>query len=87
MVGRSVPGMARHYRGVAASDGRACGAGHGPALPLPEIATHWLWTYSKERSSMALGGITPMQTLALAACSTLVAADVATAFAEKIAST
>ena len=27
----------------------------------------WLWTYNYERPNMALGGITPMQKLALAA--------------------
>jgi putative transposase len=30
-------------------------------------ATRWLWTYNHERPNMALGGITPMQKLALAA--------------------
>ncbi|WP_404542892.1 IS3 family transposase [Dyella agri] len=30
-------------------------------------ATHWLWTYNHERPNMALGGITPMQKLALPA--------------------
>jgi len=34
---------------------------------VQEIATRWLWTYNNERPSMALGGITPMQKLALAA--------------------
>jgi putative transposase len=28
--------------------------------------TRWLWTYNHERPNMALGGITPMQKLALA---------------------
>jgi putative transposase len=32
-----------------------------------ETATRWLWTYNHERPNMALGGITPMQRLALAA--------------------
>ena len=32
-----------------------------------ESATRWLWTYNNERPNMALGGITPMQKLALAA--------------------
>ena len=32
-----------------------------------EAATRWLWTYNHERPNMALGGITPMQKLALAA--------------------
>lgn len=30
-------------------------------------ATRWLWTYNHERPNMALGGITPIQKLALAA--------------------
>jgi putative transposase len=30
-------------------------------------ATRWLWTYNHERPNMGLGGITPMQKLALAA--------------------
>jgi putative transposase len=34
---------------------------------VQEMATHWLWTYNHERPNMALGGITPMQKLALAA--------------------
>lgn len=34
---------------------------------VQDIATRWLWTYNHERPSMALGGITPMQKLALAA--------------------
>jgi transposase InsO family protein len=29
------------------------------------VATKWLWTYNKERPNMALGGITPIQKLAL----------------------
>ncbi len=32
-----------------------------------ESATRWLWTYNHERPNMALGGITPMQKLALVA--------------------
>ena len=32
-----------------------------------ESATRWLWTYNHERPNMAIGGITPMQKLALAA--------------------
>ena len=34
---------------------------------VQEAATRWLWTYNNERPNMALGGITPMQKLALAA--------------------
>jgi putative transposase len=34
---------------------------------VQQIATRWLWTYNHERPNMALGGITPMQKLALAA--------------------
>ncbi len=34
---------------------------------VQEVATRWLWTYNNERPNMALGGITPMQKLALAA--------------------
>lgn len=34
---------------------------------VQEIATRWLWTYNNERPSVALGDITPMQKLALAA--------------------
>ncbi|HEX7341904.1 MAG TPA: IS3 family transposase [Rhodanobacteraceae bacterium] len=34
---------------------------------VQDMATRWLWTYNHERSNMALGGITPMQKLALAA--------------------
>jgi putative transposase len=30
-------------------------------------ATRWLWTFNNERPNMGLGGITPMQKLALAA--------------------
>lgn len=32
-----------------------------------DFATGWLWTYNHERPNMGLGGITPMQKLALAA--------------------
>lgn len=34
---------------------------------VQESATRWLWTYNHQRPNMALGGITPMQKLALAA--------------------
>lgn len=34
---------------------------------VQESATNWLWTYNHERPNMALGGITPMQKLMLAA--------------------
>ena len=34
---------------------------------VQEAATRWLWTYNHERPNMALGGITPIQKLALAA--------------------
>lgn len=34
---------------------------------VQDIATRWLWTYNHERPNMTLGGITPMQKLALAA--------------------
>jgi putative transposase len=34
---------------------------------VQDAATRWLWTYNHERPNMALGGITPMQKLALAA--------------------
>lgn len=34
---------------------------------VQEQATRWLWIYNHERPNMALGGITPMQKLALAA--------------------
>lgn len=33
---------------------------------VQDIATRWLWAYNYERPNMALGGITPMQKLALA---------------------
>jgi len=32
---------------------------------VQEAATEWLWTYNNERPNMALGGITPMQKLAM----------------------
>ncbi len=32
-----------------------------------DFATRWLWTYNHERPNMALGGITPIQKMALAA--------------------
>ncbi len=34
---------------------------------VQEHATQWLWTYNNERPNMAIGGITPIQKLALAA--------------------
>lgn len=34
---------------------------------VQQFATRWLWTYNHERPNMALGGITPMQRLAMAA--------------------
>lgn len=34
---------------------------------IQDSATRWLRTYSHERPNMALGGITPMQKLALVA--------------------
>jgi putative transposase len=34
---------------------------------VKDMATRWLWSYNHERPNMALGGITPMQKLALAA--------------------
>nr|MDQ3024545.1 IS3 family transposase [bacterium] len=34
---------------------------------VQDKATRWLWTYNHERPNMALGGITPIQKLALAA--------------------
>jgi transposase InsO family protein len=34
---------------------------------VQDAATRWPWTYNHERPNMALGGITPMQKLALAA--------------------
>lgn len=32
---------------------------------VQEAATKWLWTYNNERPNMAIGGITPMQKLAM----------------------
>jgi len=34
---------------------------------VQNFATHWLWNYNHERPHMALGGITPIQRLAMAA--------------------
>jgi putative transposase len=34
---------------------------------VQEFATKWLWFYNNQRPNMAIGGITPMQKLALAA--------------------
>jgi putative transposase len=34
---------------------------------VQDSAIRWLWTCNHERQNMALGGITPMQKLALAA--------------------
>jgi len=34
---------------------------------VQEYATRWLWTYNHERPNMGLGGITPIQKLAMAA--------------------
>ena len=34
---------------------------------VKEFATRWLWSYNNERPNMALGGITPMQKLAMVA--------------------
>ena len=34
---------------------------------VQEFSTRWLWSYNNERPNMALGGITPMQKLAMAA--------------------
>ena len=34
---------------------------------VQESATRWLWTYNHERRNMAIGGITPIQKLAMAA--------------------
>jgi putative transposase len=36
-------------------------------VEVQDYATQWLWTYNHERPNMALGGITPMQKLAMAA--------------------
>jgi putative transposase len=32
-----------------------------------DSATGWLWTYNHERPNMAIGGMTPIQKLAMAA--------------------
>ncbi len=34
---------------------------------VQQSATHWLWTYNHERPNMALGGVTPIQRLTMAA--------------------
>jgi len=34
---------------------------------VQDYATRWLWTYNYERPNMGLGGITPMQKLAMVA--------------------
>ena len=34
---------------------------------VEEFVTNWIWNYNHERPNMALGGITPMQRLAMAA--------------------
>ena len=34
---------------------------------VQQFAIEWLWTYNNERPNMAIGGITPIQKLALAA--------------------
>lgn len=34
---------------------------------VQESETRWLWTYNNERPNMAIGGITPIQRLAMAA--------------------
>lgn len=39
----------------------------GSIQEVQDAATRWLWTYNNERPNMALGGITPMQKLAMAA--------------------
>lgn len=33
---------------------------------VQDLATKWLWSYNNERPNMAIGGITPVQKLALA---------------------
>ena len=35
---------------------------------VQQFATDWLWTYNNKRCNMALGGMTPRQKFALAAC-------------------
>jgi putative transposase len=32
---------------------------------VQDAATEWLWTYNNERPNMAIGGITPIQKLAM----------------------
>jgi putative transposase len=39
----------------------------GSIEEVQDAATRRLWTYNNERPNMALGGITPMQKLAMAA--------------------
>ena len=39
----------------------------GSIPKVQKYATRWLWTYNNERPNMGLGGITPIQKLALAA--------------------
>jgi putative transposase len=34
---------------------------------IQEFSTNWLWTYNHDRPNMALGGMTPIQQLAVAA--------------------
>ena len=34
---------------------------------VEEFVTNWIWNYNHERPNMALGGITPLQRLAMAA--------------------
>ena len=37
-----------------------------PSEEVQDTATQWLWTYNHVRPNRALGGITPIQKLALA---------------------
>jgi putative transposase len=37
------------------------------SIEVQDAATRWLWTYNNERPNKALGGITPMQKLAMSA--------------------
>ncbi|WP_218460087.1 integrase core domain-containing protein, partial [Rickettsia sp. TH2014] len=39
----------------------------GSIQEAQDLATQWLWSYNNERPNMAIGGITPIQKLALAA--------------------
>lgn len=39
----------------------------GSIAEVQDAATRWLWTYNHERPNMGLGGITPMQRLAMVA--------------------